>query len=98
MWFLGAGGFTITLSFEEFKVTYCHVSPNFIVAVGDNVKKGQIIGYVGPKYIYNLKGNPYKDANGIPTNGATTGCHFHLGIRVNRDIQKPSRFFLKFFI
>ena len=29
--FLGAGGYTITLSFDNYKVSYCHVSPNFIV-------------------------------------------------------------------
>ncbi len=25
-------------------------------------------------------GNPYHDSDGNPTNGATTGCHLHLGI------------------
>ena len=41
--FLGAGGYTITLSFDNYKVSYCHVSPNFIVSVGDFVKQGQVI-------------------------------------------------------
>ena len=41
--FLGAGGYTITLSFDNYKVTYCHVSPNFIVSVSDFVKQGQVI-------------------------------------------------------
>ena len=41
------GGYTITLSFDNFKVTYCHCDPNFIVNVGDFVKQGQVIGYVG---------------------------------------------------
>ena len=27
--FLGAGGYTITLSFDSFKVSYCHVDPTF---------------------------------------------------------------------
>lgn len=49
--FFGAGGYTITLSFDNYKVTYCHVSPNYIVHVGDFVQEGQVIGYVGPKYI-----------------------------------------------
>ena len=31
--FLGAGGYTITLSFSNFRVTYCHCDPNFIVKV-----------------------------------------------------------------
>ena len=52
--FLGAGGYTITLSFSNFKVTYCHVDPNFIVSVGDSVKQGQVIGYVGPKNVYGV--------------------------------------------
>ena len=76
--FLGAGGYTITLSFNNYKVTYCHVSPNFIVNVGDFVKQGQVIGYIGPKYVYGVPGNPYFDSSGKPTNGATTGCHLHL--------------------
>ena len=43
--FLGAGGYTITLSFDNFKVSYCHCDPNFIVSVGDKVKQGQVIRY-----------------------------------------------------
>ena len=41
--FLGAGGYTITLSFNNFKVSYCHSDPNFIIKVGDKIKQGQII-------------------------------------------------------
>ena len=29
------------------------------------------------------------------TNGATTGTHLHLGIRINRKISKSIRIFLK---
>ena len=43
--FLGAGGYTITLSFENYKISYCHCSPNFIVKVGDKVEQGQVIRY-----------------------------------------------------
>ena len=85
--FLGAGGYTIT------KVTYCHCSPNYIVKVGDMVKQGQVIGYVGPKYVYGVKGNQYSDSNGKPTNGATTGTHLHLGIRIDGKYQNPLNFF-----
>ena len=74
--FLGAGGYTITLSFEHFKVSYCHCDPNFIVSVGDKVQQGQVIGMVGPKNVYGVKGNQYHDAEGNPTNGATTRSSF----------------------
>lgn len=60
--FLGAGGYTITLSFDSFKITYCHVDPNFIVSVGDFIKQGQVIGMVGPKNVYGVPGNPYRDS------------------------------------
>ena len=91
--FLGAGGYTITLSFNNFKVTYCHCDPNFIVKVGDVVKQGQVIGYVGPKNVYGVKGNIYFDENGKPTNGATTGPHLHLGIRIDGKYINPLDFF-----
>ena len=61
--FLGGGGYTITLSVNNMKITYCHVSPNYIVKAGDIVKKGDIIGYVGPKNVYGIAGNQYKDEN-----------------------------------
>ncbi len=75
------------------RVTYCHCDPNFIVKVGDIVKKGQVIGYVGPKNVYGVPGNQYKDSDGNPTNGATTGPHLHLGIRLNGVYQNPLQYF-----
>ena len=91
--FLGGGGYTITLSIEDMKITYCHVSPTFIVEVGQKVERGEIIGYVGPKYVYGIKGNTYTDSTGKPTNGATTGCHLHLGIRVNGEYTNPLNYY-----
>lgn len=52
--FLGGGGYTITLTSGDLKITYCHVSPNYLVSVGDNVIQGQVIGHVGPKYVYGV--------------------------------------------
>lgn len=88
--FLGGGGYTITLSTSDgLKISYCHVSPNYIVSEGDSIVQGQIIGHVGPKYVYGVPGNTYKDSTGKPTNGATTGCHLHLGFRLDNNYVNP---------
>ena len=90
--FLGPGGYTITLSFDNYKISYCHCNPNFIVKVGDKVKQGQIIGQVGPKYVNGVPGNKYHDGKGY-TNGATTGPHLHLGVRIDNKYQNPINLF-----
>lgn len=70
--FNGAGGYTITVESDGFLISYCHVSPIFLVSVGEYVRQGNILSEVGPKNVYGVKNNPYKDSNGNPTNGATT--------------------------
>ena len=88
--FLGGGGYTITLTTKDnIKISYCHVSPKYIVSEGQEIEQGQIIGNVGPKYVYGVAGNTYKDATGNPTNGATTGCHLHIGFRIEGEYINP---------
>lgn len=91
--FLGGGGYTITITnIDGLKISYCHVSPNYIVSVGQMVEQGEIIGNVGPKYVYGVVGNNYKDASGNPTNGATTGCHLHIGFRKDGEYVNPMEY------
>lgn len=85
----GAGGYTITIASGEYSFSYCHSDPNFMVKVGDKVEKGQVIGKVGPKNVYNVPGNPYRDSSGNPTNGATTGCHCHFTVKKNGQTINP---------
>ena len=87
--FSGAGGYTITIKGDTFTASYCHVSPEFQVYLGQKIKKGQTIGKVGPRNVYGVPNNPYKDSNGNPTNGATTGPHLHLTLRKDGELVDP---------
>ena len=60
--FSGAGGFTVTIKSENITASYCHVSPAFLVSVGEYVLKGTVIANVGPKNVYGVSNNPYKDS------------------------------------
>ena len=91
--FKGAGGFTITVESNNYNISYCHVSPKFIVTIGSVVSSGSIIGNVGPKYVDNVPNNKYKDSSGRGTNGATTGCHLHLTIKKDGKAVNPLSFF-----
>ena len=60
---------------------------------GDFVEQGNIISFVGPKYIDDVLNNPYKDSNGKTTNGATTGPHLHFSIKEKGSFVNPLSFF-----
>ena len=91
--FYGAGGCTVIIDSGIYKVMYCHVSPNFLVYVGQNVNQGDLIANVGPKNVYGFSENYFKDSNGNPTNGSTTGPHLHLNIKKNGSSIDPLSFF-----
>ena len=86
-------GYTLTVENEDFLVSYCHVSPEYIISVGDIVAQGQHISNVGPYNVYNVSNNPYKDKNGNPTNGASTGPHLHLTIKKDGKAVNPLNYF-----
>ena len=91
--FNGSGGFAIHIQNENLQFIYHHVSPDYIIHVGEKVYVGQIIGHVGPKNVYGVKNNPYKDSNGNPTNGATTGPHLHFTIKKDGKAVNPLNYF-----
>ena len=73
------GGYMITiLHNNSIKSSYMHLDSKMYVKAGDIVKRGDVIGKVGPKYVENGK-----------LNGATTGVHLHLGISVNGEYINP---------
>ena len=65
----GYGNSIIILHDNGNKSLYGHLSENYIVKNGDYVKKGEHIGFVGPKIL----------SSGI-LNGYTTGPHLHFTI------------------
>ena len=86
------GGYTVVLTLIDYpgiSVSYCHMSPSFNVKLHQIVDRDYNIGYVGPKNVYGINNNPYKDSDGNPTNGATTGTHLHFSIKIDGKTTDP---------
>lgn len=91
--FYGANGYTLTIENTNIAISYSHISPEFIVKVGDFINKNQLIAKVGPKYIPQIENNPYKDSSGRQTNGSTTGSHLHLSVKIDGKAIDPLTIF-----
>ena len=91
--FNGSGGYAIHIQSDNLQFIYHHVSPNYIIKTGDSLYSGQVIGHVGPKYVYGVPNNPYKDSSGKPTNGATTGPHLHFTIKKDGRAVNPLNYY-----
>ncbi len=102
--FLGANGYSIQISNGTYLATYSHVSPYFLVYVGQYINQGDVIATVGPKNVYDVPNNPYKDSNGNPTNRChhwTTSSFFFKSkwnpcqsIRIHSTLKKAEAFLL----
>lgn len=92
--FSGAGGYTITISNGNLSSSYCHVSPIFLVYKGQYVNQGEIIAKVGPKNVYNVPNNPYKDRNGNPTNRLYNWTTFTFNYKKRRQSRQSFKLFL----
>jgi murein DD-endopeptidase MepM/ murein hydrolase activator NlpD len=74
----GYGNNIIITYLNGYKSMYGHISETFIVKKGQSVKRGELVAYVGPKYLKNGK-----------TNGMTTGPHLHFTLYKNNKHINP---------
>jgi len=93
--FYGSGGYTVIIENGDLSISYCHVSPTFLVCVGQYINKGEIIAKVGPKNVYGVPNNPYKDSNGKPTNRSNYWTSFTFNYKKRRQSRQSFRLFLK---
>jgi len=94
--FNGANGFTVTITTGNLSVSYSHVSPTFLVYKGQYVNQGEIIATVGPKNVYGVPNNPYKDLNGNPTNRFYNWTTFTFMHKERRQSRRSFKLFLIF--
>ena len=61
--FNGANGYTVMIENNHITFSYSHISPNFMISIGDTISQNQQIATVGPKYIQEIPNNPYTDSS-----------------------------------
>ena len=74
----GYGNNLIITNTNGYKSMYGHISSKFVVKKGQTVSKGELVAYVGPKYLKNGK-----------LNGMTTGPHLHFTLYKNGNHINP---------
>lgn len=68
--FDNSGGYMMIIQYDNgYKSMYTHLSQNLKFKNGERVYKGDVVGFVGPKYLENGK-----------LNGYTTGVHLHFAL------------------
>ncbi len=92
--FNGANGYTVTVTNGDISSSYSHVSPNFIVYKGQFVNQGERVAVVGPKNVYGVPNNPYKDSNGNPTNRQYYWTAFTFKYKKRRQSRRSIRLLL----
>lgn len=92
--FNGANGFTVTITNGNISSSYSHVSPVSLVYKGQHITQGEIVAKVGPKNVYGVPNNPYKDSNGNPTNRFYNWTSFTFEHKERRQCRQSFRLFL----
>lgn len=92
--FSGANGFTVTVTNGNLSSSYSHVSPIFLVYEGQYINQGEAVATVGPKNVYGVPNNPYKDSNGNPTNRRHHWSSFTFEYKERRQSRQPLKLFL----
>ena len=73
----GYGNYII-ITYNNYKFLYAHLNETHNVKIGDTIRKGKLISWIGPRILSNGK-----------TNGNTTGPHLHFEMRLDNKYVNP---------